>query len=123
MLRASRVLGHRPFAAPSSTFSPVSSLSRTSAGHHYQRRALSLTQELALPLSYVKGATENVRPLCEDSIGTFWDRQVDRYGDRLGLVVKHEQDLHWTFREFGDQVDYLCRGLYESGLRKGDRLA
>jgi fatty-acyl-CoA synthase len=82
-----------------------------------------MAQEMAYPLSYVKGATDGVRSLCEDTIGSFWDKQVNRYGDRLGLVVKHEQDLHWTFREFGEQVDYLCRGLYASGLRKGDRLA
>ncbi|KAF9079628.1 Fatty-acid-CoA ligase [Mortierella sp. AD031] len=41
----------------------------------------------------------------------------------MGLVVKHEDNLHWTFRQFGEEVDRLCRGLYASGLRKGDRLA
>ncbi|KAG0331200.1 Fatty-acid-CoA ligase, partial [Podila humilis] len=72
-------------------------------------------------LSYVKGPTDT--PLCEESIGKFWDRQVDTYGDRLGLVVKHEDNLHWTFRQFGENVDRVARGLYDLGLRKGDRLA
>ncbi|KAI8606222.1 long-chain-fatty-acid--CoA ligase [Dissophora ornata] len=76
-----------------------------------------------MPLSYVRGATLEAKPLCEDPIGSYWDRIVDRHGDRPGLVVKHEQDLHWSFRQFGEQVDSLCRGLYESGLRRGDRLA
>ncbi|KAI1312665.1 Fatty-acid-CoA ligase [Mortierella claussenii] len=89
-----------------------------------QTRLYALTQSEVKPvLSYVRGATVETKPLCEDPIGTYWDRIVDRHGDRLGLVVKHEQDLHWTFREFGEQVDSLCRGLYASGLRKGDRLA
>ncbi|KAG0044384.1 Fatty-acid-CoA ligase [Gryganskiella cystojenkinii] len=123
MLRASRILGQRSISSSSPTTSSLRRVIPAQLGYQTQRRPLSLAQAQALPLSFVQGATEGVRPLCEDSIGTFWDRQVDRHGDRLGLVVKHEQNLHWTFREFGEQVDYLCRGLYESGLRKGDRLA
>ncbi|KAG0262034.1 Fatty-acid-CoA ligase [Mortierella polycephala] len=88
-----------------------------------QARLFSAAQNKTLDLSYVRGATTGVEPLCEDPIGTYWDRIINRHGDRLGLVVKHERDLHWTFRQFGEQVDSLCRGLYESGLRKGDRLA
>ncbi|KAF9181229.1 Fatty-acid-CoA ligase [Haplosporangium sp. Z 767] len=88
-----------------------------------QARLFSAVQHEALDLSYVRGATTEVGPLCEDPIGTYWDGIINRHGDRLGLVVKHERDLHWTFRQFGEQVDSLCRGLYESGLRKGDRLA
>ncbi|KAG9065848.1 Fatty-acid-CoA ligase [Linnemannia hyalina] len=53
----------------------------------------------------------------------FWDDIVSKHGDRPGLVVKHEDDLHWTFRQFGEEVDRLCRGLYDSGIRKGDRIA
>ncbi|KAG9323243.1 hypothetical protein KVV02_000137 [Mortierella alpina] len=88
-----------------------------------QARPYAIAQTEASPrLSYVRGTTVGTQ-LCEDPIGTYWDRVVSRHGDRLGLVVKHEEDLHWTFRQFGEQVDSLCRGLYESGLRKGDRLA
>ncbi|ORZ05866.1 acyl-CoA synthetase [Lobosporangium transversale] len=74
-------------------------------------------------MSYVRGADDNIKPLCEEPIGTYWDRIVDRHGDKLGLVVKHEENLHWSFRQFGEQVDSLCRGLYAAGLRKGDRIA
>ncbi|KAG0204668.1 Fatty-acid-CoA ligase [Mortierella sp. GBA30] len=88
-----------------------------------QKRFYALAQaEANHKPSYVRGSTVGTQ-LCEDPIGTYWDRIIDRHGDRLGLVVKHEQDLHWSFRQFGEQVDSLCRGLYESGLRKGDRLA
>ncbi|CAO3564423.1 unnamed protein product [Mortierella alpina] len=88
-----------------------------------QTRPYAIAQTEASPrLSYVRGTTVGTQ-LCEDPIGAYWDKVVSRHGDRLGLVVKQEQDLHWTFRQFGEQVDSLCRGLYESGLRKGDRLA
>lgn len=87
-----------------------------------QKRLYALAQEkTGTQLSFVRGAT--AQPLCEDPIGTVWDRAIDKYGDRLGLVVKHEDNLHWTYRRYGEEVDSLCRGLYESGLRKGDRLA
>ncbi|KAF9109169.1 Fatty-acid-CoA ligase [Mortierella sp. AM989] len=90
-----------------------------------QKRLYSLAQSQSKPmsLSYVRGATVEAKPLSEDSIGAYWDGIIDRFGDRQGIVVKHEQNLRWTFRQFGEQVDSLCRGLYESGLRKGDRLA
>jgi fatty-acyl-CoA synthase len=71
----------------------------------------------------VQGETINTRPLSEDTLGHYWDNIISKHGDRLGLVVKHEDNLHWTFRQFGEEVDRLCRGLYDSGLRKGDRLA
>ncbi|KAG0016253.1 Fatty-acid-CoA ligase, partial [Podila clonocystis] len=86
-----------------------------------QHRALAILQPDKAPLSYVRGPTDS--PLCEDAIGPFWDRQVNKHGDRLGLVVKHENNLHWTFRQFGENVDRVARGLYDLGLRKGDRLA
>lgn len=86
-----------------------------------QHRALAILQPDKAPLSYVRGPTDS--PLCEDAIGPFWDRQVNKYGDRLGLVVKHENNLHWTFRQFGENVDRVARGLFDLGLRKGDRLA
>lgn len=73
-----------------------------------------------LTLSHVQGATTT--PLIETTIGGFWDAQVSRYGDRLALVVKHEQNLHWTFGELSAQVDALARGLWSSGIRRGDRL-
>lgn len=90
-----------------------------------QKRLYVVAQESNAQLSYVRGPTPQagVGQLCEDPIGTYWDRIVERHGDRLGLVVKHEDNLHWTFRQYSEQVDSLCRGLYESGLRKGDRLA
>ncbi|KAK3826652.1 MAG: acyl-CoA synthetase [Linnemannia elongata] len=100
-------------------------LNTTSSNTTNARRLLSaIPQPLQDPLtSFVQGETLNARPLSESTLGQFWDDNISKHGDRLGLVVKHEEDLHWTFRQFGEEVDRLCRGLYDSGLRKGDRLA
>ncbi|KAF9332380.1 Fatty-acid-CoA ligase [Linnemannia elongata] len=96
----------------------------TSSNTINARRLLSaIPQPLQDPLSFVQGETLNTRPLSESTLGQFWDDIISKHGDRPGLVVKHEEDLHWTFRQFGEEVDRLCRGLYDSGLRKGDRLA
>ncbi|KAK9767189.1 hypothetical protein K7432_003188 [Basidiobolus ranarum] len=73
-----------------------------------------------LTKSHVVGDTS--KPLCEETIGAFWNRQVSRFGDREALIVKHENNLRWSFREFGENVDNLIRGLHASGLRKGDRV-
>ncbi|KAF9138557.1 Fatty-acid-CoA ligase [Mortierella sp. GBA39] len=100
-------------------------LSAASSNAINTRRLLSaIPQPVQDPhSSFVQGETLNARPLSESSLGQFWDDIVSKHGDRPGLVVKHEDDLHWTFRQFGEEVDRLCRGLYDSGIRKGDRLA
>ncbi|KAF9330148.1 Fatty-acid-CoA ligase [Podila minutissima] len=105
----------------SARFARSSLSSRPRPALRGQYRALAILQPDKAPLSYVRGPTDS--PLCEDAIGPFWDRQVNKYGDRLGLVVKHENNLHWTFRQFGENVDRVARGLFDLGLRKGDRLA
>ncbi|KAF9979178.1 Fatty-acid-CoA ligase [Actinomortierella ambigua] len=113
-----------PTARPSAyarCISTVRQQSTSTAAAATTTAASPATEELQqLTHSYVKGDTSV--PLCEDTIGVFWDRQIDRYGDRLGLVVKQENNLHWSYRTFGEKVDALARGLYRSGFRKGDRL-
>ncbi|KAG0358416.1 Fatty-acid-CoA ligase [Podila minutissima] len=104
----------------SARFARSSLSSRLRPALRGQHRALAILQPDKAPLSYVRGPTDS--PLCEDAIGPFWDRQVNKYGDRLGLVVKHENNLHWTFRQFGENVDRVARGLFDLGLRKEDRL-
>ncbi|OZJ04609.1 hypothetical protein BZG36_02031 [Bifiguratus adelaidae] len=85
-------------------------------------RAFASTTAVHQPveLSYVKGSTAT--PLSEATIGEHWDGIVSKYGDRVGLVSKHENNLRWSFREFDEHVSQLGRALYASGLRKGDRL-
>ncbi|MEY2554668.1 MAG: fatty-acyl-CoA synthase, partial [Ilumatobacteraceae bacterium] len=65
------------------------------------------------------GATE--QPLLEDTIGVAFDRTVATHPDHEALVVPF-QDVRLTYRQLGDRVDRLARGLLGLGLAKGDRL-
>ena len=69
--------------------------------------------------SYVRGDT--TKPLLEDTLGQFFDSIVDRYADCDALVSRH-QNIHWTYRQFQEQVDALAAGLLALGLEKGDRI-
>jgi len=69
--------------------------------------------------SYVSGAS--TVPLIGETIGVHFDRAVARWGDRDGLVVRH-QDVHWTYRELAQRVDALAAGLLALGLEPGDRI-
>ncbi|CAG8443971.1 4274_t:CDS:2 [Ambispora gerdemannii] len=71
-------------------------------------------------LSYVEGIED--KPLLEETIGNYLDNIISKYGDHQAVVVKQENNLHWNYRQFGEKIDALARGLLNSGLRKGDRL-
>ena len=70
-------------------------------------------------VSYVSG-TSTV-PLIGETIGFHFDRAVARWGERDGLVVRH-QDVRWTYRELAARVDALAAGLLGLGLEPGDRI-
>ena len=72
-----------------------------------------------LTQSYVRGDT--TKPLLEDTLGRFFDGIVDRYPDCDAVVSRH-QNIHWTYRQFQEQVDALAAGLLALGLEKGDRI-
>jgi fatty-acyl-CoA synthase len=70
-------------------------------------------------VSYVSG-TSTV-PLIGETVGLHFDRAVARWGERDGLVVRH-QDVRWTYRELAARVDALAAGLLGLGLEPGDRI-
>jgi len=70
-------------------------------------------------ISYDHGVSD--KKLIGETIGTFFDRTVDKYRDREALVVKH-QNIRWTWGEFGRRVDDLAAGLMTLGLERGDRI-
>ena len=70
-------------------------------------------------LSYVNGAA-NV-PLLGETIGVNFDRTVERWGDRPGLIVR-QHNVRWSYRELGDKVDAFAAGLLALGLQPGDRV-
>jgi fatty-acyl-CoA synthase len=79
-----------------------------------------MTNAQAAPqISYDHGVSD--KKLIGETIGTFFDRMVDKYRDREALVVKH-QNIRWTWGELGRRVDDLAAGLTTLGLERGDRV-
>lgn len=72
-----------------------------------------------LTQSYMTG--EGSGQLLYETIGSCFDRVVAQNPDTLALVVRH-QDVRWTYREFGKQVDRLATGLIALGIEPGDRV-
>ena len=79
-----------------------------------------MTNAQAAPqISYDHGVSD--KKLIGETIGTFFDRIVDKYRDREALVVKH-QNIRWSWGELGRRVDDLAAGLATLGLERGDRI-
>ncbi|UYN93953.1 MAG: AMP-binding protein [Enhydrobacter sp.] len=70
-------------------------------------------------ISYDHGVSD--KKLIGETIGLFFDRQVEKFRDREALVVRH-QNVRWTWRELGRRVDDLAAGLMSLGLERGDRV-
>jgi fatty-acyl-CoA synthase len=69
-------------------------------------------------LSYTCGPN---RPLLELTIGDLLHRTAGRFGDRLAVVSRHqEQRLTWA--ELSCDADRVARGLWSLGIRRGDRV-
>jgi fatty-acyl-CoA synthase len=79
-----------------------------------------MTKAQASPkISYDHGVSP--KKLIGETIGAFFDRQVEKYRDREALVVRH-QNVRWSWGEFGRRVDDLAAGLLSLGLERGDRV-
>ena len=79
-----------------------------------------MTKAQAAPqISYDHGVSD--RKLIGETIGSFFDRMVDKHRDREALVVKH-QNIRWTWGELARRVDDLAAGLMTLGLERGDRI-
>jgi fatty-acyl-CoA synthase len=74
---------------------------------------------MRLARSYTHGASE--QPLLGETIGTAFDRIVERAPDNEALVVR-QQRVRWTYRELQARVDAFAAGLVALGLERGDRL-
>jgi fatty-acyl-CoA synthase len=69
--------------------------------------------------SYVRGDVDT--PLLADTIGSAFDRAVERHGDRTALVVGHQQVV-WSYAELASNVEGFAAGLFRLGLVQGDRI-
>jgi len=70
-------------------------------------------------LSYVHGASDI--PLIGETIGSHFDRIVERHGARDALIVRH-QHIRWSYRELQAEVDAFAAGLVALGLKPGERV-
>ena len=61
------------------------------------------------------------RPLVYETIGVCFDRTADQFGERDGLIVRH-QGIRWRYAEYRAQVNRLAAGFLALGLGKGDRV-
>jgi len=69
-------------------------------------------------LSYSRGPDQR---LWEKTIGQVLDETVERHGDGLALVSRH-QSKRYTWRELRDKADCVARGLWSLGIAPGDRV-
>src|SRR5471032_2748907 len=79
-----------------------------------------MTNPQATPkISYDHGVSD--KKLIGETIGMFFDRQVEKYREREALVVRH-QNVRWSWGELARRVDDLAAGLMTLGLERGDRV-
>ena len=70
-------------------------------------------------LSYVHGASRT--PLIGRRSAPTSTTLSTRYGERLALVVRHQQ-IRWSWRQLGERVEAFAAGLLALGLEPGDRI-
>lgn len=100
----------------------------------YKQHPTQRDPKTDLLLSRVSGPTD--KPLCELSLGQFWEDIVAKYADRPALVSKHEPAtqhgesgagsddcIRWSYGAMNEHVQSLVSGLHQLGVRKGDRVA
>ena len=56
------------------------------------------------------------------TLGQILDRTIEKYPDN-DAVVFYDRDYRLTYRQFGDLVDRLAKGLMALGIQKGEKVA
>ncbi|NRA22359.1 MAG: AMP-binding protein [Oceanospirillaceae bacterium] len=69
--------------------------------------------------SYTKGDTRSA--LLQMTIGEVLDRSVERYPENDALIVV-EQNIHYSYREFQQQVNLIALAFIGIGVKKGERI-
>jgi len=78
-----------------------------------------MKQTPSLKISCFTGADQPA--LLEKTIGGMLDSIVAKHPDEEALVVRH-QDIHWTYRQYGAEIEKLATGLLALGIQPGDRV-
>lgn len=66
--------------------------------------------------------TENHPTLLELTLGQLLDRAIAEHPDNEAIVYV-DRDFRMTYRQFGDVVDQLAKGLMALGVRTGEKVA
>ena len=74
---------------------------------------------MTLRRSYFSATSE--KPLVYETIGACLDRAADEFGERDGLIVRH-QGVRWSYGEYRERVNTLACGLLALDIGKGDRV-
>ncbi|MFG6666380.1 AMP-binding protein [Halomonas sp. HNIBRBA4712] len=61
------------------------------------------------------------KPLLGMTIGDKFDQIAARYPDNDALIVLH-QNVHWSYRQFHEEVNRCARALLALGVQRGDRV-
>jgi fatty-acyl-CoA synthase len=56
------------------------------------------------------------------TLGQILDRTIEKYPDN-DAVIYYDRDLRLTYRQFGDLVDRMAKGLLALGIQKGEKVA
>jgi len=56
------------------------------------------------------------------TLGQLLDRAIERFPDNE-IIVYEDRDFRLTYREFGELVDKVARGLMALGVKKGEKVA
>jgi fatty-acyl-CoA synthase len=56
------------------------------------------------------------------TLGQILDRSIEQYPDN-DAVVYYDRDFRLTYRQFGELVDQLAKGLMALGIKKGEKVA
>ncbi len=60
--------------------------------------------------------------LQEITLGSLLDKAIEAHGDNEAIVYV-DRDLRLTYREFGELVDKLAKGLMALGVKRGEKVA
>ena len=74
---------------------------------------------IAAGVSHVKGKSDS--ELWYETVPGVFKKTVDAWPDRPALILPLS-GVRLTWRELGEETDTVARGLYEAGIRKGDRI-
>jgi non-ribosomal peptide synthetase component F len=85
-------------------------------------RGPASASHLLAPLSLSANSIPLQPPLLTQTIPQHFASVVSAHGDRTAVISRAQRE-RLTYRELDERSNILARGLWERGVRKGDRVA